>query len=456
MRLSLIVLLLVISRSIFAQLAGHSFLADDNAVLLEMKQQTNAHKKALMERFSKEDRKLYQSYYDYGYEHIIKFWDSEKPVTDAKYQAYKNKIVAEIVNNNPELKPLQINVVFSRNIYFNAASYGDGTIELNAGMVKELTNEAELAFILCHEIAHYFLKHREKQVAKIVASENDEEFKAKLKNINQQEYNKNKDLSILAKRMAFNILKHSREYELEADRYALKFIKNTSYSLSAIFTALNKMAILEDTEKKEKLSVDSIFNFKDYPFRKDWIYKESQIFADMTDNGDYNVNEKEQLKTHPDCAKRIEALTAEINGIVATSRKEFVVDADFFNTAKKNLLHETIYFLWKKRALSRQIYLSLRSIKENEEPHLHQLLILKSFNLLFDLRKAHSAGTTIDDEDSQFSEGYNMLVRMLSSLSLKEISSISFNWALQQEAALKDFPDFRLEMDIAVKNLKKQ
>jgi hypothetical protein len=70
---------------------------------------------------------------------------------------YLYNIANEIINNNPELKTLGTHFLFSRAYWPNAFSTGEGTIVFNIGLFIKLENEAQVAFTLCHELAHLYL-----------------------------------------------------------------------------------------------------------------------------------------------------------------------------------------------------------------------------------------------------------------------------------------------------------
>ncbi|RZK51413.1 MAG: hypothetical protein EOO59_15085, partial [Hymenobacter sp.] len=67
------------------------------------------------------------------------------------------RVFGQIKAANPQLPPVQL--VLSRNPVPNAHALGNGTVMLNVGLLAHLENEAQLAFILCHELAHVQARH---------------------------------------------------------------------------------------------------------------------------------------------------------------------------------------------------------------------------------------------------------------------------------------------------------
>ncbi len=84
-------------------------------------------------------------------------------------------LVAEIVKANPLLQKQNFNCYFSRSGVPNAVYIGEGIILFNMGLFKRLDNESQAVFILCHEIAHFYLQHGENSIRRYVAAINSQE-----------------------------------------------------------------------------------------------------------------------------------------------------------------------------------------------------------------------------------------------------------------------------------------
>jgi len=76
-----------------------------------------------------------------------------------RLKAYLNKVAADIVAAGPEPGiPVVVHPVAVTE--FKAATYPDGSIVVGLGMLLDLENEDELAFVLSHELAHVIYRHR--------------------------------------------------------------------------------------------------------------------------------------------------------------------------------------------------------------------------------------------------------------------------------------------------------
>jgi hypothetical protein len=71
---------------------------------------------------------------------------------------YANKIMDKILANDPTLRS-KIRIYHLKSPTLNALSTAQGIIFVNTGLFAYLENEAQLAYVLCHELAHYTQKH---------------------------------------------------------------------------------------------------------------------------------------------------------------------------------------------------------------------------------------------------------------------------------------------------------
>ena len=171
----------------------------------------------------------YKKIYEDHFTEIGKLWKSDRSVTAPAAHSYLQSVVQKIISSNAELKKTDARIVFSRDWWPNAYSMGEGTIAINAGLMVFLDNEAELVFVLCHELAHYYLDHTTKAIKKYVETVNSEAFQQELKRLAKTEFGVNKQLEELSKSFAFSSRRHNRENEAAADRLAFSFMKKTGY-----------------------------------------------------------------------------------------------------------------------------------------------------------------------------------------------------------------------------------
>lgn len=431
----------------------HLFQHDDSLLKKNYFDQSIGKKNKLIASADKKYAADYKKIYEDQFTEIGKLWQTNRSVTSPGAHGYLQSIVQKIVSANTELAKTDARIVFSRDWWPNAYSMGDGTIAVNAGLMIFLDNEAELVFVLSHELAHYYLDHTNKSIRQYVEKINSATFQSELKRLSKTEYGTNKQLEELAKSFAFSNRRHSRDNEAAADRLAFMFMKNTGYDCNAIKTCLELLDKVDDSLLYQSPDVQQTFNFPDYPFKKKWIKKESSIFSEMDENGDApERKEKDSLKTHPDCIKRISLLNDSIQS-ASTTGKKFIVDETLFSQLKKDFFIEMTEQTYVEKNLSRNLYYSLLLLQGKENIPYAVYSIARCLNEVYDCQKSHKLGSKIDKETKGYPEGYNLLLRMLDQLRLEEIANINYNFCKQYETEMKNYTGFEKEFNKA-KNLK--
>lgn len=422
--------------------AIYAFQQDDTLVRNTYLEEVASKKKLLLSAVPKTSASDYKEIYEKQFDEINDLVKT-RSVTAPEAQQYLQSMVRQVIAVNPELAKLHTRIFFTRDWWPNASSMGEGTIGINAGLMVFLHNEAELVFVICHELAHYYRDHTQKSIDKYVATVNSEAFQAELKRLSKTAYGANKQLEALSKDLAFNNRKHSRENETEADRYAFAFMKKTGYDVGGIKTCLELLDKVDDS-LLTTLKLEQLLNFEQYPFKPKWIQKESAIFSQLSeDDSPLSKKEKDSLKTHPNCQQRIAFLADSINS--AKAGKSFIVNEELFNRLKKDFFKEMTELCYKKNNLSRNLYYSLLLLQNNNEDQTAIYSVVRCLNQLYENQKNHKLGLMIDMEGKEYPTQYNLLLRMLKRLRLDEIAAISQNFCKKYGALMKDNPDFAKE-----------
>ncbi|MCB9262429.1 MAG: M48 family metalloprotease [Flavobacteriales bacterium] len=194
-----------------------------------------------------------------------------------------NKIVDHLLKGDESTRE-HIRVYTLKTDVANAFSTNEGIIYVTTGLVARLDNEAQLAFVLAHEIGHY-VKHHVLQ-----------NFSHK-----KELYSRTGRYGQLSwEEKLLNSYQYSREAEFEADDYAYGLHQNAGYSEAETQNTLNKLlyAELPILEKKydwHKIETDS------FKVAKPFLIDSCQSIAPEED-----VDDTEH--THPNVKKRKAAL----------------------------------------------------------------------------------------------------------------------------------------------------
>jgi predicted Zn-dependent protease len=164
----------------------------------------------------------------------------------------------------------------------NAFSTDQGILFVTTGLIAQLTSEAQLAYVLAHEIAHY----REKHVV--------ETFDWSLKN---RRYGDNIN----------RLANHSKEQEFEADKIGIKMYYDAGYSSSEIFSTF-------DVLMYSYLPFDEI-EFPTNYFNTPQIYVPASLFPDKKYPIKAEEDYDDENSSHPNIKKRKAAAEKEIGSL---------------------------------------------------------------------------------------------------------------------------------------------
>jgi Zn-dependent protease with chaperone function len=240
---------------------------------------------------------------------------------------YINQIADELLKNDPELRK-KIRFYAVRSSAVNAFATNQGIIFVNVGLLAQLENEAQLAFILAHEISHVRHKHAL-----------DMYMEAQKINRYSSRSDLMKNTSFDDKMVATNY--YSKELESEADQEGLKLYLTSKYSL-------NDLDGVFDVLQYSYLPFDIL------PFNRDFFENEFITFPDEyflleedinEINGEYE--EEESKSTHPSIDKRRAACAEMVAKHNSTDRKSFLVSTQevFMNIRDIARFELTYYYL---------------------------------------------------------------------------------------------------------------
>ena len=158
--------------------------------------------------------------------YLIRLVNKEHLVNDKEINELVYAINDRLVASNPEIRKIK-KILIHRNGFQNAASYGEGTITLNLGLIACAKSEEELAFTIAHEIAHYHLDHLRDNIQRFVSKKSTAHVMKRIRKIPTGNISV-EDLEFVQSWFGY-LLNHSQESELEADVIAMRMMKNCGY-----------------------------------------------------------------------------------------------------------------------------------------------------------------------------------------------------------------------------------
>ena len=182
--------------------------------------------------------------------------------TDDSLQAYLESILDKLMPESIKDFDVELFVIIDPEI--NAGMYPNGKMIINSGLIAALDTEAQLAFIMAHELAHFIYRH------------------SLLKNYNQEE------LEEKYRKRIFKTIKKAEEAERKISEYSIG-IETEADSLG--------LAIFLDAGYQPKGAVEAMEALPPVEFYK---VKYTGIFGGL-----FNIGVKDFLPTHPKNEDRI-------------------------------------------------------------------------------------------------------------------------------------------------------
>jgi hypothetical protein len=220
---------------------------------------------------------------------------------------YLNVVADEILKDNPGLRK-QLNIFTLKSQVVNAYSYDKGYIFINIGLIAQVESEAQLAYILCHEISHFTKQHH---INSFVINDR----------IDREKYDGNTESRYIEK------CQYSKEYESEADLEGFKLFERTTYNLKQAekgFAVLQYAHLPFELEEFKK----SYFETPTYVLPSRYFLTEVSAIKD-------NSNEDDSKQTHPNTKKRRQAIaeiiaerdnSKRVNSVAGQARFEYIRD----------------------------------------------------------------------------------------------------------------------------------
>jgi hypothetical protein len=242
---------------------------------------------------------------NYQIEHLLK---SGNTLLNDEITTYLNQIADLILKDNPGLRS-QLNIFTMKSPVVNAYCFDKGFIFVNIGLIAQAETEAQLAYLLCHEITHYTKQHNINQYVRNAE-------------IDQKNYNGYSREEVFIEKCQY-----SKEHESEADVEGFRLFERTLYNL-------------KQAEKLFDVLEYAHLPFELIPFKKShfespgYVLPESYFLSEVSAIRDKS-GEDDTKQTHPNTRKRKEAVgtivknrdnTNRVNSLLGQEKFEYIRD----------------------------------------------------------------------------------------------------------------------------------
>jgi len=288
---------------------------------------------------------------------------------------YVSSIADEILKDDPETRK-KLSFYTIKAVSVNAFATDRGEIFVNAGLLAHLNSEAELAFILCHEIQHFVLKH----------NLNSYVYQDKLKK-NTSIYKRNRQYDRVVSQHSY-----TRNLENEADEMGLKLFLKSKYSISDIAHVFDVLGKAHTTHSNEPF---------DYTFLETDLIKFHSSYKLKKVNPIVSYEEDDdELSTHPSVKSRREKINGLLKAETNDDRKSFIVSEAEFNRIQKIAIYELCDVLLKYRSYPAAIYHAFLVEKKYEASDYTRKIIIKALYGYAQYRNAERMNEISSSPDS--------------------------------------------------------
>ncbi|HKV25567.1 MAG TPA: M48 family metallopeptidase [Candidatus Acidoferrum sp.] len=217
---------------------------------------------------------------------------SSKMIDDPVVTEYINRVGQNLVRNSDAKVPFTIKVIDSDEI--NAFALPGGFFYVNSGLILAAQEEAELAGVMSHEIAHVALRHGTKNATKGEIMQLASIPAMIFIPYGMAGYGIYEGMNLA---IPLTFLKFSRDAEKQADYFGLQYMYHAGYDPNAYVTFFER---IQSDEKRRPGTIPRVFS------------------------------------THPPTPDRIEAAQKEIADILP-ARPEYIVTTSEFDSVKARL-----------------------------------------------------------------------------------------------------------------------
>lgn len=206
---------------------------------------------------------------------------SAKLVTDPLINEFVNRIAQNIVLHSDAKVPFTVKVIDASEV--NAFALPGGFLYVNRGLLEAAENEAEVAGVMAHEIAHVAARHGIEQASKgqlLQWGSLPLIFFGGLGGYIIQQ--------VAGIALPLTFLKFSRGAEKEADRLGAQYMWATGYDPNALITFFEK---LQAQEKRKPGTLEKVFST--HPMTGDRIKEVRELIARFPERSEYQISTSE-------------------------------------------------------------------------------------------------------------------------------------------------------------------
>jgi hypothetical protein len=289
-----------------------------------------------------------------------------------------------------------------------------------------MQNEDQLAFVLCHELAHQYEDHVNKQLLKNAEIVTDEALNDSIQRIFKEEYQVSTKLTNLLIPGLTKKMQYSREKELQADSLGFIFYRKAGFDINEAVNCLNILYHSDEEFLNQQPDFRKYFQNDSITFRDDWLGEEyTSSLGKFTMEKDTLLA---LLKTHPDVPERISAFKRQLgaDSLLIDSNRAKNTFVDLSVMASINDTRDE----YDNDNYSRAFYIAYQLQVSHPELVYPNYLVSTILAELSLQRKNHMAGKYLELQDEEHSKTYSETLNFLWALETRDFALLSY-WLIR-------------------------
>lgn len=312
----------------------------------------------------------------------------------------------------------------------NAYCYGRGLFVVTIGLLSRVHNEDELAFIICHEMAHDELSHVQENIVREVEMRISKKAKDDLRRIFSD--NGTPEDVVSLRNLMYRIGGHRREQEVAADSLGgqlhLKAGYNSKEAVNALYT-LDSAFSSRYTEKDFFQPLD----LENYRFDEGWLKPRLSVYGSSNDSqpsmSDTTMAEEivwsmDSLRSHPHLALRRKRMMS----LVDSTIQALPEDTAFMKNIATSAEFQVVETAYNAKRYDIALFQILELI--NRYPS-NSYLTSRAAKIFVDIQEAKNE-IRVSQYVSRYTTGYSERLRQVNNLlyniSRRELGELSYQF----------------------------
>lgn len=340
---------------------------------------------------------------------------------------YLNKVADYVLKDQPELRKQLRFYILKTNIP-NAFSTDQGVILFTTGLISQLENEAQLAYIICHEVIHFTEKHVR-----------NEYVEQKMIEKGKGQYSRLNTRSRIAE-----MSKYSKDLEFEADAKGIEIYLESEYDVQEIFSEFE--VLLYSYLPFDDIKFDTTYLNTEYLQIPGYLYPDT--INEISQEGDYDDDES----THPNIEKRIDAAFEKLGDQKSQGNKKFVISEEEFYHVRNLCRFEGVNISLSEREYGNALYSVYLLQRQFTDNRFLDLAFIKSLYGLVKY-KNNSRYLEVTPKIKKVEGESYILHMMLKNITKEQLNVVAFRHAYDMAEKYPDDKMFRLYMEDLKKEL---